>query len=172
MVIAPLRPHRRTVANRIQWFINLWRGIDWSTPDDCWPWRWSVDSNGYGQLFVPEHHRRFRTHQLTYRLWRGTVTDGLELDHLCRNSRCANPQHLEPVTHRVNILRGKSPAARAAHRTHCLKGHQLSADNLRLCDLPERRRCLMCDRARNRRSYYRHRARIAAARKLRRSMLK
>lgn len=31
---------------------------------------------------------------------------GLELDHLCRQRDCVNPQHLEAVTHSENTRRG------------------------------------------------------------------
>ena len=35
----------------------------------------------------------------------GPIPDGREIDHLCRNHRCVNPDHLEPVTHLENMRR-------------------------------------------------------------------
>jgi hypothetical protein len=54
------------------------------------------------------------------------VPAGLPLDHLCRNRRCLNPQHLEPVSHRENILRGVGLAAQWSKRTACAQGHGLT----------------------------------------------
>ena len=68
------------------------------------------------------------------------------LDHLCRNTLCANPNHLEPVTTRVNVLRGESPSAHAARATHCPQGHPLNDQNMRVYS--GARVCLPCKRAR------------------------
>lgn len=54
---------------------------------------------------------------------------GLGLDHLCRVRRCVNPAHLEPVTDRVNILRGQAPSAVNAAKTHCIRGHPFNSVN-------------------------------------------
>lgn len=51
---------------------------------------------------------------------------GLQLDHLCRNIACANPEHLEPVTQRENVLRGVGPTAINAAKTTCIHGHSLA----------------------------------------------
>lgn len=69
---------------------------------DCWEWtraKW----NGYGKTDVTGRTRR--VYQVTYEALVGVVPDGLELDHLCRNRGCANPDHLEPVTHAENMRR-------------------------------------------------------------------
>jgi len=44
-------------------------------------------------------------HRLMYRQEIGPIPDGLWLDHLCRNTRCIRPDHLEPVTPAVNRQR-------------------------------------------------------------------
>lgn len=45
-------------------------------------------------------------HRAMYEQEVGPITEGLELDHLCRQTMCVNPSHLEPVTHAVNLRRG------------------------------------------------------------------
>lgn len=87
---------------------------------DCWPWA-SVRRDGYGRAYLDGRHQL--AHRAVYERLVGPVPEGKELDHLCRNRRCVNPAHLEPVTRRVNVLRGVSPAALAAQQTHCLNGH-------------------------------------------------
>jgi hypothetical protein len=72
-----------------------------------------------------------------------------EPDHKCRNTLCVNPDHLEKVTRRENVLRGTSFAASNALKTRCPKGHPLSGDNLyNRPDRPEGRgrQCLKCRR--------------------------
>ena len=53
---------------------------------------------------------------------------GLELDHLCRVRSCVNPEHLEPVTHKVNMQRGPR-LMREMTKTHCLRGHERTPEN-------------------------------------------
>src|SRR2546421_6548023 len=72
---------------------------------------------GYGRLSY--RGRLYLAHRLSYESAIGPVPAGLQLDHLCRVRCCVNPAHLEPVTGRENVLRGISPAARAAKATHC-----------------------------------------------------
>lgn len=91
----------------------------------CWEWMSRKTVTGYG-VFELEGKTR-RAHILSWMAEHGPVADGLELDHLCRNRACVRPSHLEPVTHKENMRRGK-----AAQKTHCLRGHLLSGENLRL----------------------------------------
>lgn len=89
----------------------------------CWNWTASRNANGYGRLHFGASGKMQLAHRLAYELLVGPIPDGLVLDHLCRNRSCINPDHLEPVTDRVNILRGEGWAARAARQTHCPSGH-------------------------------------------------
>lgn len=83
--------------------------------------------------------------------------DGI-LDHLCRNRICCNPDHVEPVTNRENIVRGVGFAATHAAATHCPTGHPYSGENLRIRPCG-RRSCRECERRRNRVARERRRAR-------------
>ena len=72
----------------------------------CWLWLGAVTENGYGSI-------RFKkkitpAHRVSYTLFKGEIPAGFELDHLCRVRCCINPDHLEPVLHKVNVHRGKS----------------------------------------------------------------
>lgn len=127
------------------------------TPDanGCWPWTGSIRPDGYGTFGVknPET-KRYNTseyaHRVSYTLFVGEIEKGKVLDHTCRNRRCVNPSHLEPVEFRENVLRGEAHAARNAVKTHCPKGHPLSGENLKLDKRPNgkvARRCRQCANA-------------------------
>jgi hypothetical protein len=116
----------------------------------CMLWVSSRAKQGYGVLRW--NGRTKNAHRLAYELAKGPVPSGLELDHLCRNRACINPDHLEPVTHKENMRRGKYGAL-----TECPRGHPYSGENLRLCRNGERK-CRTCERAGVRRRRERARA--------------
>ena len=90
-------------------------------------WVWAGwDDDGYGRFRVGE--QRVYAHRWAYERWVGPIPDGLHLDHLCRNKRCANPLHLEPVEFRENIRRGNNPGRKVSRR--CVRGHPFAGDNL------------------------------------------
>jgi hypothetical protein len=78
------------------------RDCGYDTP--CWVWQWSLKGDGYGQAVGPNGPGK--AHRIVYERLRGPIPAGLELDHLCRNPLCVNPDHLEPVTHQENLRRG------------------------------------------------------------------
>lgn len=114
----------------------------------CWLWTAST-SEGYGAFGV-ERGRIVRAHRVTYLTLVGEVQAGLDLDHLCRTRRCCNPAHLEPVTRRINLLRGDTLTARSANATHCPKGHPYDAANTNFFSAPDGirkwRQCRECNR--------------------------
>jgi hypothetical protein len=96
----------------------------------CWDWKGGcVRSNGglYGHFWLGQTH--VRAHRFAFERFVGPIPRGLVMDHLCNNGICVNPAHLRATTHRVNILRGKSPAARNARKTRCARGHPFSEEN-------------------------------------------
>jgi hypothetical protein len=69
----------------------------------CWNWNGLVYHSGYGR--APSNKGAMTAHRWAYEILGGVVPDGKQLDHLCRNRRCINPDHLEPVTAKENIRR-------------------------------------------------------------------
>jgi hypothetical protein len=113
----------------------------------CLVWLGDKTRDGYGR-FVVEGQRHF-VHRWLYEFLVERVSEGLTLDHLCRNPSCVNPSHLEPVTLRDNILRGTSPAALAYQRNRCKRGHEFTEENTyskRLTSGQRVRGCRACHR--------------------------
>lgn len=73
----------------------------------CWEWLLCLTAGNwkYGQMTVGG--KRVRAHRYYYEKYRGKIPKGLFLDHLCGNTICVNPEHLEPVSNRENLIRGK-----------------------------------------------------------------
>lgn len=111
----------------------------------------NLTEDGYTRLWADGGVRR--GHILAYETVKGKVPPGLEIDHLCRNRGCINPHHLEAVTHRENLLRGDTLAARNAAKTVCPRGHSLDdVDNLAPWKLRVgKRECWTCAREYGRR---------------------
>ncbi len=124
----------------------------------CHIWTAARDHRGYGLFNVKPKLRR--AHRVSYVLFAGEIPEGAEIDHLCHtrdvscdgtncpHRGCVNPLHLEPVSHRENVLRGRSPSALVAGKTHCPDGHPLSGDNLYVIPSTGGRMCRVC-RTRN-----------------------
>lgn len=110
----------------------------------CWEWQGFRNELGYGIAFVGKKRRR--AHRVVYELLVGPIPDGLVLDHLYRNTPCVNPAHLEPVTQRENIRRAVWVVRkeRAAARTHCNRGHELTPENTYIVAKTGRRKCRKC----------------------------
>ena len=115
--------------------------------NDCWIWTANLYPDGYGQ--VKAFGKPQRAHRVSWILFRGEIPEGLQPDHLCRVRNCVNPAHLEWVTCKENIQRGKKGRAM---KTHCIRGHLLSGDNLYVPPKrPDRRYCRACQQERTRR---------------------
>lgn len=109
--------------------------------DTCWIWIGHQNDHGYGRGNF--NGRQTQAHRLIYEVLVGDVPLGLELDHLCRNRLCVNPAHMEPVTHQENVRRAK-------FKTHCVRGHLLTDEHLRIRPQRRSRDCFECARIRAR----------------------
>lgn len=126
---------------------RFWAKVDRDGPvfngASCWVWTAHRGPAGYGTFGITSRHRVL-AHRFAYEKMVGPIPEGLQLDHLCRNRACVNPAHLEPVTCRTNLLRGDTFQAANAAKTHCLRGHPLSGNNLSI--VLKRRICRTCKR--------------------------
>lgn len=109
--------------------------------DGCWLWQ-GAKTEGYGRVQLRKGTPIGLTHRAAYELFVGPVPAGLHLDHLCRQRACLRPDHLEPVTTRVNTLRGVGLSAINAQKTECKRGHSFTPENTRLH--AGRRYCRAC----------------------------
>lgn len=119
----------------------------------CWEWNGAL-TLGYGRIRL--NGRSALAHRVVYELLVGHVADGLDLDHLCRNTICVNPDHLEPVTHAENIRRGrwsKGAARVQLSKDTCANGHPYTTETLYIppAPSPRQRQCRICRREAKRR---------------------
>ena len=120
-------------------------------PNGCWIWQAGC-LKGYGAF--SNGKKQIAAHKFAYEQLFGVVPNGMELDHLCRNKRCVNPNHLETVLHIENMSRGK--LGKLGHfnktKTHCPYGHPYSTENTyfyRQTNGSLGRLCLTCSRKRS-----------------------
>lgn len=91
---------------------------------DCWQWLLSINNYGYGHSVW--HRTHIGSHRLSYFAHTGAIPIGMDIDHLCRNRACCNPKHLEPVTRKINLLRGETIPAANSKKAKCPAGHLYS----------------------------------------------
>ncbi len=109
--------------------------------DSCWWWHGAVTSD-YGVFWLGP--RNVLVHRFAYELLVGPIPEGLTIDHLCLNTTCVNPEHMEVVTKGENTRRGKRRI------THCPKGHAYDETNTYLHPDTGARQCKQCRSAWNR----------------------
>ena len=115
-------PKPKPVADR------FWAKVQKSDdPDGCWLWTAGKVPNGYGSFFL--NSKTVYAHRVAYELVKGPIPEGLQIDHLCRVRNCVNPDHLEAVTCRENLMRGECAASRKSKQTHCKRGHAFTPEN-------------------------------------------
>lgn len=137
---------------------RFWSRVDREGPLGCWLWTGSLTGEGYGSFSGPGRVNVL-AHRFSWSLHGGPLIEGQVLDHLCRVRHCVNPDHLESVSDRVNVLRGIGPTAINARKTHCKRGHEFTPENTKTYYEPSaggfRRRCTACrsewERAKRRR---------------------
>jgi hypothetical protein len=140
-----LKCHRKSNIERFneKTVLNLLTG--------CWEWTACLNKAGYGWFRHSEYNKPILAHRFIYEYCIENIGD-LTLDHLCRNRKCVNPDHLEPVTLAVNKERGMSFAAINARKTHCIHGHAFTPENI----VPNKynyRICRECCRIKNMKYY-------------------
>lgn len=119
----------------------------------CWLWGAATNRSRGNQQYAAYRHdgRRQYGHRVSFSVLVADVPAGMELDHLCRQTTCVNPDHLEVVTGRVNRLRGTGWVAVNAAKTHCPVGHAYVDGNTVISR--GTRECRLCRNARKRAVY-------------------
>lgn len=121
----------------------------------CWIWIGAQVPRGYGTIERLRTTKGIRggtisAHRASWIAFRGEIPPNLVVDHKCRNRACINPDHLQLVTLRENILLGIGKAAMLARQTHCKRGHEFTTINTRVYrrgPLRRERSCRTCIRA-------------------------
>ena len=118
--------------------------------DSCWNWTAAKSNTGYGNFYDGE--KCISAHRWSYLNFVGEIPEGRQIDHMCNNTSCVNPDHLRVVTPKENWRRSNIASAVNARKTHCNYGHELSGENM--FRIGTRRRCRACDRRRSLAYYY------------------
>lgn len=122
---------------------RFWEKVAIKGEDECWEWQASFMSSGYGNFRVSLADGWIGAHRMAYLLTKGEIPQGMHLDHLCKNTKCCNPKHLEVVTPDENAFRKRKEI--------CKRGHLLVGDNIYTPPGSARRLCREC-----RRMHYTH----------------
>jgi hypothetical protein len=116
---------RKTIPAEIRFwkYVNKDGPIPETRPSlgQCWVWTGATYGNRYGS-FTARTGNTLPAHRWSYDYANETGCVGFQVDHLCRNHSCVRPEHLEKVTAEENMRRTR--------KTHCIRGHALSGDNL------------------------------------------
>lgn len=134
------------LASRKQIVAYLMSKVEKDSDTGCWNWTGSLSIGGYARMHL-RHLGIYYAHRVAWLiLARRKIPDGLQLDHLCRNRRRVNPEHLEVVTVRENMARGEHPIAKQMRQTHCIHDHPFDKKNTYVHPTNRERHCRTCAR--------------------------
>jgi hypothetical protein len=103
---------------------------DQADPSSCWIWTGPTlgrEVCDYGRIYMGDDadQRLALAHRWSYEHFIGPIPEDKEIDHVkdrgCTSTLCVNPAHLEPVPHKINVLRGDAPSAKHARKECCPK---------------------------------------------------
>ena len=127
------------LAYALAW-TRFWAKVTENPETGCWEWT-GASHHGYGSFAVKP--KSYDAHRLAWLFLRGPIPDGLSLDHLrdiCQTTLCVNAYvHLQAVTPKENVFRGRSALAKKASQTHCIRAHEFDG-----IDRRGHRTCSLC----------------------------
>lgn len=131
-------------GKRIKIEDRFWKLVAVKTPDQCWEWLGTKNSNGYGGVI--RDRKRQLAHRVSWELHNlMKIEDGMHACHSCDNRWCVNPHHIWIGTRSDNMMDCVSKGRHSKSKmTHCKNGHEFSSDNTRLEGTS--RRCITCKR--------------------------
>lgn len=94
----------------------------------CWIWQGFIDPDGYARSEIRGGKNKF-VHRISYEAFIGKIDKGMSIDHICRNRKCCNPQHLQTLSIKDNLFSGNSISAINKRKTHCKRGHEFNEEN-------------------------------------------
>jgi len=106
------KTHRVRVPGELE--PRFWKFVNFDAPNGCWEWTGSL-AKGYGQFKI--QNKSMKAHRISWLLLKGVIPQGLSIDHLCKNTKCINPAHLQPVTNAENQRRIRPSDALRAHKS-------------------------------------------------------
>ena len=112
-------------------------------PNGCWEWIGAKLKKPYGnyghiRIGTKENNKLKRAHVISYILYKGEIPNGKEIDHICRNTLCVNPEHLQALTHKENCQRRKDSGLQ-----FCKHGHKYTIETTYI-NTRGRRECRVC----------------------------
>jgi HNH endonuclease len=120
----------------------------------CWFWTGALTDRGYASF--SSGYKSYNAHRWLYQWKYGPLPATLQLDHLCRNRHCINPDHLEPLTQKEHSARTPENSSWFTSPTHCKYGHELTPENVYLYPNANgrfARHCRTCRRLRQRKDW-------------------
>jgi hypothetical protein len=128
---------------------RFWNKVEVNHPAGCWEWSGKPNTHGYGVFWL--QHQGFMAHRVTRTLLVGDLAEDQDGDHMCRNHRCCNPDHIRPCSHDENLASGYGLFTLNGRKTHCNNGHEFTPENTYI-DYPPNRKprrvCRECKRSR------------------------
>lgn len=117
--------------------------------DDCWYWTGQINTSGYAYFKMRQKY--YVASRISYAIHNGDMPQNRLALHKCDNPICVNPDHIFLGTDLDNNRDMANKGRRIEHnslKTHCVRGHELSGENL-IIEEKVKRRCRICRRAKN-----------------------